>query len=344
MVFKAVLVAVVLFLAAAFMGNNLRRKDESVLMTVVYGVILEWAVAFFVATPLVLLEKPLSLVVKILLPAYGILMVSGIVAGLLRNRHKVEKAPRVPLSASEVIYLGLFLGVVIFELYKTLFYAYADGDDAFYVATARIAESSDRMYLLDAYIGIPNIIPYRYAFAPFPIWIAALARMTGVDSTTLSFSVLSPMLMLATFFLYNEISKLLFGKENREKRYMFLVLVAVFEMFANVSTSTAGTFMLTRARQGKEALACIIMPLMFYELFRIVKEDGKVKFSDFAILFVTASAASLTSLLGNVLVPLMLFGAGLWMLVKRKGFKNIILLALSAIVNLLTVLAYMKMT
>ena len=228
-------------------------------------------------------------------------------------------------------------------LYKTIFYAYADGDDSFYVATARTAEISDTMYLLDAYVGVPLSEPnYRYGFAPFPIWIATLARVGRIDATTLSFSILSPMLILVTYFLFNEISKLLFGAQNREKRYMFLILAAVFEMFSNVSTSTAGTFMLTRARQGKEALACIVLPFAFYELFRLLKADGNVKLRDFLILFATASAASLTSLLGNVLVPLMFMAAGIWMIVKRKNIKNILLLAMSVAVNVCTVLLYMK--
>ena len=340
-VLKAVLCAAALLVAAALMGNNLKKEDESTLMSVVYGFIIEWAAAFFVATPLVLLEKPLSMVVKVLVPVYILFMATGLTKAFIRARRKREKTERKPLSVAEIVYLGLFLGIVFFELYKTVFYAYADGDDAFYVATARIAEASDKMYLLDAYIGVPNSIPYRYAFAPFPMWIAALARISGIDSATLSFSILSPLLVLVTFILYNEISKLLFGAENREKRYMFLVLAAVFEMFSNVSTSTSGTFMLTRARQGKEALACIILPLVFYELFKLVKEDGKVKATTFITLFAINSAAALSSLLGNVLVPVMLFGAGIWMLVSKKGFKNIVLLGLTAIVNVLTVFMYL---
>lgn len=341
-VLKAALTAVALLIAAALIGENLKRKDESLLMSIVYGFVLEWAVAFFIVTPMVVLDKTLSFAVRIMVPVYIILASSGLARAIIVARKNKEKRDRVSFSASEIIYLGVFAGIIIFELYKTIFYAYADGDDAYYVATARVAEASDKMYRLDPYVGIPIGINPRYAIAPFPMWIAALARISGIDSTTLSFNVISPVLILVTYFLFNEISKLLFGVENREKRYMFLVLAAVFELFSNVSTSTAGTFMLTRARQGKEALACIILPLMFYELFWIIKSDGQIRTADFLILLTTATAAALTSFLGNVLAPLMLFGAGIWMLVKRKGIKNIILLAAGTVVNLLTILLYFK--
>jgi len=113
-------------------------------------------------------------------------------------------------------------------------------------------------------------------------------------------------------------------------------------MFANVSTSTSGTFMLTRARQGKEALACIILPLLFYELFRLARADGEVKFKDLLILFSAFGAASLSSLLGNVLAPIMVAGAALWMLVRRKRFKNIVLICTPVIISAATVLLYIK--
>ena len=287
-VLKAALTAIALIVAAALIGENLKRKGESLLMSVVYGFVLEWAVAFITVTPLVILGKRLSLAVKVLIPIYMLLAAVGLVRAILRARKNKEKNARVPFSPSEIIYLGIFVGLILFELYKTIFYAYADGDDAYYMATARAAEASDTMYRLDPYVGIPIGINPRYAIAPFPMWIAVLARISAIDTATFSFTILSPVLILVTYFLFNEISKLLFGAEDREKRYMFLVLAAVFEMFSNVSTSTAGTFMLTRARQGKEALACIILPLLFYELFYILKAEGQVKITDFLILISTS--------------------------------------------------------
>lgn len=342
LIIRSLLFVAVMVTAATGMGNLIRRDDEGRLMALVYGFAAEWAIAFAVGVPLVLTEKKLSLLTVILMALYATLFVAGTAATVVRGRKGVQKVARQPLKGSEIIYLGIFLSIVLFELYKTIFYAYADGDDSFYVASARIAEASDTMYKLDAYIGTPAPLPYRYVFAPFPMWIASLARVSGIDSATLSHSVLAPMLIVLTYIIFNEISKLLFGEENREKRYIFLILAAVFELFSNVSTSTAGTFMLTRARQGKEALACIILPLLFYKLFKIAKEGGDVCFKDFVTIFVIVGAASLSSLLGNILVPIMLLGAVIWMFVMRKGLKNAVLIGSPVVINMITVLLYMK--
>ena len=343
MIFRCMIFVAVFLIMTAMIGYNLKRDDESPLMTIVYGLAISWALAFLVGVPLIIKHKPLSLMMWILLALYAVLAVLGLFMFIRKRIGAKEKASIAPFKKSEMIYLGLFLGIVAFQLYKTIFYACADGDDAFYIATARTAEVSNRMYELDAYIGVPIAeMPFRYVFAPFPMWEAVLARVSGVHTATLAHTVLPPILIIVTYILYNEISKLLFGAENREKRFMFLTLTAVFEMFANVSTSTSGTFLLTRARQGKEALACIILPLLFYELFRLARADGEVKFKDLLILFAAFGAASLSSLLGNVLAPIMVAGAVLWMLVRRKRFKNIVLICTPVIISAATVLMYLK--
>ena len=143
-VLKAALTAIALIVAAALIGENLKRKGESLLMSVVYGFVLEWAVAFITVTPLVILGKRLSLAVKVLIPIYMLLAAVGLVRAILRARKNKEKNARVPFSPSEIIYLGIFVGLILFELYKTIFYAYADGDDAYYMATARAADPFSR--------------------------------------------------------------------------------------------------------------------------------------------------------------------------------------------------------
>ena len=107
-VLKAALTAVVLIVTAELIGENLKRNGEGLLMSVVYGFVLEWAVAFLTVTPLVILGKRLSLAVKILVPIYIILAASGLVRAIIMSRRNKEKRVRVPFSPSEIIYLGIF--------------------------------------------------------------------------------------------------------------------------------------------------------------------------------------------------------------------------------------------
>ena len=133
MILRVVLFIAIFICVTAIIGNNLKREDESPLMSLVYGLIVSWALAFAVGVPLIIMKKPLSLMRLILVVLYALLFAIGVFSLVKRKIRNKSKRQIIPLKASEMIYLGLFLGIVAFQLYKTIFYAYADGDDSFYV-------------------------------------------------------------------------------------------------------------------------------------------------------------------------------------------------------------------
>lgn len=325
-----------LIIAPFAMGLLLRKKSEGLVCVLAYGFMIEWATFFVCAVPAIILERRLS---EFTYPLLGLWLVLSF-AGLVLFFKKKEKMPKAAsLSKSEIIYLGIFIALVAFQLYKAVFYAYEDGDDSFYVATSQVASASDRMFLMDAYKGNPTEIEYRYALAPFSIWIAMLGRVCGVHIATLSHIVIPVVFILLTYIIYNEIANLFF-KDSKEKKYMFLSLVAVFEMFSNVSTSTSGTFMLTRARQGKEALACIVIPLLFLEIFRMIKADYELSVRRWILLLTICMGASLTSVFANILIPFMILFLVICELVKKCPVKKILATCLVIVPNLCVVLLY----
>lgn len=324
------------------MGLILYRKKESKLLIPVYGYTVGWAMLFVVSVPLIIMKKTFISLYTGWIIGSIFLFLCGIVT-YFATKDKAEKKEKALLSKSEIIYLGLFVAVVLFQLYKTLFFAYEDGDDAFYVALANIIDDDATLYAIEPYLGVDAELNYRYALAPFPMWVAVISRFTGINAAAVSHSVIPFFLILTTYLIFNEIGKLLF-EENNEKRYMFLTLIAVYEMFSSVSTSTSGRFLLTRARQGKEALANIILPLLFYELFRIIKYDCDITFTDWLILVLVCTSSALTSTFGNILAPIMISAMCLYLLIAKKNFKKAVLTATVVVPNLLTVLLYMKLS
>ncbi|MBP5599407.1 MAG: hypothetical protein J6X48_03920 [Lachnospiraceae bacterium] len=325
-----------------FLGLLPTKKNMSVKITWVAGFLCEWAIVYVCFLPCIIKGFHFSVAAKFAVIGCLILSLAGIVLAFIEKRFKdLFSVKRNQLSKREIVYLGIFLAVVLFQLYKTIFFAYEDGDDAFYVATSQIADSSDTMYRLDAYIGIPVEVNYRYALAPFPMWIALLARLSKVNVATIAHSVVAPVLILVTYAIYSEISKLIFENDNK-KRYLFLMLLSIFFMFENVSTSTQGTFLLTRARQGKEALANVILPFLFLTLYRISKDNLKISFKDWLLLITTCTAAALTSLLGNILAPLMIFALFIYMIVKKQKITRLFVLGSTVLPSMLAVLLYVK--
>lgn len=339
---KALILIVGLFLMPFSLGLLPTKKNMSVKITWAAGFLCEWAIVYVCFLPCIIMGLHFSVAAKASVIGCSVLSLVGIALALLERRFKeILTAKRNRLSKREIVYLGIFLAVVLFQLYKTIFFAYEDGDDAFYVATSQIADSSDTMYRLDAYIGIPVEVNYRYALAPFPMWVALLARVSKVNVATIAHSVVAPVLILVTYVIYAEISKLIFENDNK-KRYLFLMLLSVFFMFENVSTSTQGTFLLTRARQGKEALANVILPFLFLTLYRISKDNLKISFKDWLLLIISCTASALTSLLGNILAPLMIFALFIYMIVKKQKLKSLIVLGSTVLPSILAVLLYIK--
>ena len=92
-----------------------------------------------------------------------------------------------------------------------------DGDDAYHMAIASVAESSGNMYTANVYAFGNTTLTYRYALAPFPIWIAYLSRISGVHTLTIAHIILGIFLITMSYVIYASSAKELFG-DNRKKR------------------------------------------------------------------------------------------------------------------------------
>lgn len=327
---------IILILAPLSMGLMFKEEGSGKAISFVYGFVIEWATFFVLAIPAILFKRRLSELIYFVLGVWLIFSFLGLFSFFRCGK---RGSIRCLLSKSEIIYLGIFLALVAFQLYKAVFYAYADGDDSFYVATSQVADASDKMFIMDAYKGNPTRIEYRYALAPFPVWIALVSRLSGVNAATVSHVIIPLVFIPLTYIIYDEIA-ILFFDEDREKRYMFLCLVAVFEMFSNVSTSTSGTFLLTRARQGKEALACIVIPLMFLMIGRMIKSDFELSIKRWFLFLLISVGASLTSVFANMLIPFMILFLVICEIVGKCTIKKILASSLVALPNLCVALLY----
>lgn len=308
------------------------RSDITFGRKVVYGQLGLWGLFFVCALPMVLKRQTLTNLVYVYLTLLMILVLAVIFLFFRKVLTIPQKKTFTMLTKEEQIYLALFLGIVLFILYKSVFYAYADGDDAFYVAIAQTSQASDTMYQLNPYSGFAATMNYRYALAPFPMWIAMLSRISGLNAATVAHVVMPLTLIPMTFMVYNAIAHLVFPKQ-REKRYIFLVLLAVITLFSYYSFDSAEIFMLTRSRQGKAALASLIIPAMLMEIMEICFKQGeKLKPINYITILFMEGAAALASMTGNVSAALMVFFLFLYEAIFCKcGFKRAIFVGLLAI-------------
>ncbi len=283
-----------------------KRRDPSFML--ITGYIIMWAVFQLICVPMILLEDmgELHFPYVVFLFAVSNIVLAG--AGVVLWLWKARKAPfeKVRPAKKEMILWTIFAVLLGIQLVASVTMRYADGDDAFYVAVATLTESSNSMYKLSPYDSGALGLSARYGLAPFPIWIAFLARVSGMRTAIVAHTVVATVLIFVTYVIYGQIAKLLFA-EKREARPFFLSLVALLVIFGNYSIYTTENFMLARSRQGKAALGNIIIPMvifLFLLLFERIREDKKVEKTLWLLLAATVTAACLCSTLGTFLMCL----------------------------------------
>lgn len=228
-----------------------------------------------------------------------------------------------------VIWLVLF----VVQMLALVFLQVNDGDDAYHMAIASVAESSGNMYTANVYAFGNTTLTYRYALAPFPIWIAYLSRISGLHTLTIAHIILGMFLVTMSYVIYASSAKELFG-DNRKKRLQFLCAVALLYIWGNTSSHTAESFLLLRSRQGKALVAGIVFPAILYLLIHIGRKlEQKQKIS--LMQYVLAACVILTGFLGSALGGSLV--AALWglaLLFFAIAYKKIGVLLLGALSTL----------
>lgn len=305
------------------------------------GTVMLWAVFQLICVPAVLLQEDFDgkelfpVVVTLFLTVSLLLAVLGL--GLTaRTLFKSRPAYRVLSGKGEkrgrLYYLlwTLFWLLLLFQLVQAVRLAYADGDDAYYVAVSAITQESNTMYLKRAYTGGRTGLETRYGLAPFPVWIAFLARISGLKAVSVA-HVAAPLCLISlTYAIYYLIGRRLCGRKYGERLPLFLIFTQLLVLFGDYSIYTAENFMIARSRQGKAALGNIILPMMILLLLLILErlqEEERVGFRLWLLLAACITAGCLCSTLGALLVCMLVGVTGLCAALCYKRWKFLLPMA-----------------
>ncbi|RKM59507.1 hypothetical protein D6856_09820 [Butyrivibrio sp. XB500-5] len=177
------------------------------------------------------------------------------------------------------IYFGIFIALVLLQMVMTLVYAPFDGDDAYYVVQSLQAQQLDVMNTVNPYLGRSNLLSheYRHALAVITMWIAFIAKASGVHATIVAHSVMPLFVIPLVYFVYYQIAKVLFKDMNGESGKkelvpVFMIFITLLMMFGNVSINTPATFLLMRTWQGKTLFCSLVLPMILW-IFLLMFED-----------------------------------------------------------------------
>lgn len=257
------------------------------------------------------------------------------------------------MSVAERIEWLLFLLLLGFQLYKAVAYASFDGDDAYYVAASLIAQQADTMYTILPLTGRHTGLDIRHALAVFPMWIAFVAQKSHIHATILSHTIIPLVLIPLTYLVYYEIGRLLFGRPDRQAKAegsgenlpLFMILMAVFQIFGNVSIYTNETFFLTRTWQGKAVAGSLVIPALlwlFLLLYSGRKKGAAAERAGIWLLLVCVNiTAGICSSIAVFLVSILMAVAAFCLAIVERDYKVLFKMGAACIPNAFYVLTYL---
>ena len=264
--------------------KGMGQKREKILNLYLAGFLSELAVFQLIAVPVMVKEVyGMNLLVYLTTAVLAVLAGAGFIWTFLRERglHKqTGQAQACSLRKSTVPGAGkgarnrirraavqnpeyllfwlLFLASVGYQMYMAFAYASFDGDDAYYVVQSVLADQTGVLNRIRPYTGLSTDLDIRHALATLPLWIAYVARMTGIHATIVAHTLLPLIFIPLTYYVFVQIGRKLFS-DGSVKLPIFLTLVSIMQIWGNISIYTNETFFLTRTWQGKSVLANLIL-------------------------------------------------------------------------------------
>lgn len=213
--------------------------------------------------------------------------------------------------------------LILLQAYIPARYEHRDDDDSRFVSEEVSAVVHDTMYQ-------DNPITAEYLYwnegevrkdftSPWAMYIAFCCRISSMEPAVLSHSYLPFFLILICYAAYFLIGKELF-KNDLEKTYLFLIFLSVIHLWGYTSTHTLASMLLLRIWQGKAVCASLMLPVLFYIMYRVMKKEYKKGWIVFA--YVAATASCLLSGIGIVTAPIMFFIYGIVDFMYYRNWKK----------------------
>lgn len=260
---RPVVAACILAVMAVLAGNGLLsvlKLKKSVSAAYFGGWLLIWAMTQLVAVPLVLAKKSFTMTFWII----TVLVAMWCLYGLYECRIVRFRRPELkPLEWTGVVVTIL---CVLGLLWVNLVTRRGDADDSRFVVNAVDILRTDTMFLMNPATGEAletwqgELV--KDVTAPWAVFIAWCAKLTGLNAAVTAHTTLPPLLILGVISVWWLLSESFFKKE-RFYRCLFIDLAILVTVYGGYSVYTEQVFMLGRIWQGKAAVASLGIPAAY---------------------------------------------------------------------------------
>lgn len=327
-----VLQLLVFFAMGSLLMKLLKMKQDSS-MAVILGYLLYFSLFEIITVPLTLLWVPL----RGFSIGWGIFLALTVVLSLvLLGRKWMEQLRGINMVWKEHSWM-LFLAVAVIMLQCMIVAVYQDStaDASFYVGTVSTSVYTGTMFRYDAYTGnILKNFQSRYVFSAYPMHNAVWCELLGIHPIVESKIVMSVINVLISNLIIYQIGKRLF-QDEKKKADLMVAFVCLLQLFTN-TIYTSGTFLFTRAYEGKSLLANVAIPAVLYCSIWFWQKEEKALW---VVLFLTSLSA--VSFSGSSFILMAGIAAGIFSVICiRKQFAKLIPMCICMIPEAVYLLLY----
>lgn len=340
MIVQILILAVLLVLVPTVVGSITAgiegkgtRDSMDPLWRWVSGQIILWAGFQVICVPMILTKQSFRDVVALFSGYMAVMVLLAVGAGIRRRpgNRSGRKSGKSGQEKDAVVFLlwGCVFALLLLQLVLACVLAYEEGDDAYYVSVSTLAENSDRMYEHMPYTGGYTGLDTRHGLAPMPIWVAYMARISGMRTVTVAQIALPVVLILMSYAVYYLLGRRLFP-DGGKKLPLFLLVLELLVLFGGYSTYSAENFLLVRTAQGKSVMANIVIPFLFFLLLLLLErlqEEGKTNSMAWLMVGLTMVVGCLCSTQGTLLTCMLLGIVGLCAVVCYRKWRLLLPMA-----------------
>ncbi len=189
---------------------------------------------------------------------------------------------KVTLTRREWLYLALTALVVLWQILRTTLGGGTwNIDDAWYLGIANTAMYTDDVMRTDPTTGFAlnyfeEMGSYlSYVFSPWPLFLAALAKVFSFTAPVLARTVLPGFIIVLFYYVVYRLAAFFF-KGEREKALLALLLLSVFFEICGVAMNVRYTWIICYPWMGKAFGPSIICPVALY-FFLLIEDEQDAK-------------------------------------------------------------------
>lgn len=340
MALQLLILALLLLVAPLLVGGIFVDMDEGIGQLPfrwVGGQFCLWACFQLICVPFVLVGGGFLQMMYVYLGCGLAMIIVGVVRSAVswKKRKAAGAASALPGTGrkpggTEALLWLLFAAVLLFQLVQAVRMTYTDGDDAFYVSISTTVANDEEMYKKLPYTGYTTALDARHGLAPFPVWIAFLAKLSGMKPVSVAHMVLPAVLIAFAYAVFYLVGRQLFPQRDG-KLPLYLLITGLLVLFGDYSIYTAENFLIARSRQGKAALCGLVIPFLFYLLIfwlKRLERQEKISALFYLLLFSANITGCLCSTLGGLILCMLIGIVGLLGVVSYRRWGQLLPLAL----------------